>query len=106
MSTPRYDGLGADESRGDGPRLKPLGSPRGARVVVDEAGEPVAVVVGKRTARPRRVAAVRERWRIDDEWWRRPLSREYLAVVLEDGRPLTIYLDRIEGDWWVQQEEA
>jgi hypothetical protein len=92
-------------------RLKPLGSPqRAARVLVDEAGEPVAVVAARGTrgrgARPKRVAAVRERWRIDDEWWRQPLSREYLAVVLEDGRPVTLYLDRIEGGWWVQGEEG
>ena len=90
----------------DGQRLKPLGSPRGARVIVDESGEPVAVVAGRQSARPKRVAAVRERWRIDDEWWRAPLSREYLAVVLEDGRPLTLYFDRVEGGWWVQGEEG
>jgi hypothetical protein len=100
------DPLGPDAQRPDGARLKPLGSPRGARVIVDAAGEPVAVVTGRRSARPKRVAAVRERWRIDDEWWRRPLAREYLTVVLEDGRPLTLYLDRIEGGWWVQGEEG
>ena len=88
------------------PKLKPLGSPRGARVVLDGAGEPVAVAAGKPGTRPKKVAAVRERWRIDDEWWRRPLSREYLAVVLEDGRPLTLYHDRVEGGWWVQGEEG
>ncbi len=88
------------------PRLKPLGSPRGARVVLGQAGEPVAVVAGRRSARPQPVAAVRERWRIDDEWWRRPLSREYMTVVLEDGRSLTLYHDRTVGGWWVQGEEG
>ena len=90
-------------------RLKPLGSPQGARVRVDEAGTPVAVVVGKRRGmplRPLRVTAIRERWRIDDEWWRRPLSRDYASVVLEDGRSMILYLDRIEGGWWVQGEES
>ena len=52
------------------------------------------------------MTAVRERWRIDDEWWRRPLSREYLTVVLEDGRSLTLYLDLVQGEWWVQGEES
>ena len=93
-----------------GARLRPLGSPRGARVVLDEADRPVAVVDDRpargRSCRTRRIAAVRERWRIDDEWWRAPLSREYLSVVLEDGRPLTLYHDRVEGGWWVQGEEA
>ena len=87
------------------PRMRPLGSPRGIRMAVDEAGTPVAVSVGRR-ARPKRVASVRERWRIDDEWWRRPLSRDYLTVVLEDGRPLTVFHDRLEGEWWVQGEEG
>jgi hypothetical protein len=108
VSKPRpADPLGPDAQREGGARLKPLGSPkRATRVIVDDAGEPIAVVTGRRNARPKRVAAVRERWRIDDEWWRRPLAREYLTVVLEDGRPLTLYLDRIEGGWWVQGEEG
>jgi hypothetical protein len=50
--------------------------------------------------------AVRERWRIDDEWWRHPLSREYLTMVLEDGRSLTLYLDLVQGGWWIQGEES
>ena len=86
-----------------GPRLRPLGTPCGARVEVDGTGIPITVVVGRRT---RRVSAVRERWRIDDEWWRRPLARDYVTVVLEDGRPLTLYRDLIEGGWWAQGEEG
>lgn len=94
------------EMRPQETRLRPLGSPRNARVVVDAAGTPVAVAVEKRHARVKHVIAVRERWRIDDEWWRRPLSREYLTVVLEDGRSLTLYLDLVQGQWWVQGEES
>ena len=94
------------ETRSQKTRLKPLGSPRDAQVVVDAAGTPVAVTVGKRRAQAKRVTAVRERWRIDDEWWRHPISREYLSVVLEDGHALTLYLDRVEGGWWVQSEEG
>ena len=85
------------------PRLKPLGAPRGTHVVVGADGVPTAVVIGRRA---RLVSAVRERWRIDDEWWRSPLARDYLAVVLEDGRPLTLYQDLVEGGWWVQGEEG
>ena len=94
------------KTRSQEARLKPLGSPRNAQVVVDAAGAPVAVTVGKRRARAKRVTAVRERWRIDDEWWRHPLSREYLTVVLEDGRSLTLYMDLVQGGWWVQGEES
>ena len=48
--------------------------------------------------------AVRERWRIDDEWWRSPISREYLAVVLDDGRVLTLYRDLADDRWYAQKD--
>jgi hypothetical protein len=38
----------------------------------------------------RRVESVQERWRIDDEWWRESISREYRSVVLDDGRVNTL----------------
>ena len=46
---------------------------------------------------------MRERWRIDDEWWRKPISREYIAVVLDDGRALTLYHDLVDGSWYTQK---
>lgn len=51
----------------------------------------------------RRVVAVREWWRIDDEWWRSPVSRAYVALVVEGGRPLTLYRDLAEGGWYVHR---
>ncbi|RMH11748.1 MAG: hypothetical protein D6701_14605 [Gemmatimonadetes bacterium] len=56
----------------------------------------------QRRGRKFRVIAVRERWRIDDEWWRRPISREYFALVLEDGRPVILYRDLVHGGWYGQ----
>lgn len=75
-----------------GKRIRPLGTPREVRVNMNAEGTPNAVGVGRRT---RRVSTVRERWRIDDEWWRTPLARDYAVVVRDDGRPLTPYL--VEG---------
>jgi hypothetical protein len=48
------------------------------------------------------VAAVRDRWRIEDEWWREPISRRYYQVVLDDGTVRTLYRDAI-GDRWFEQ---
>jgi hypothetical protein len=79
------------------PRLKPLHSPSRIRVRTDEAGLPLKV-----QRRNGRVAAIREIWRIDDEWWRQPISRLYHEIILESGRLLTVYLDLIEGEWWEQ----
>jgi hypothetical protein len=43
-----------------------------------------------------------DRWRIDDEWWRKEISRMYFHVTLEGGRVLTIFQDLIAGAWFRQ----
>jgi len=88
--------------RPERPKLKPLARPLVVTVRTDEHGEPVHVRLPGKTAR--RVETVRERWRIDDEWWRESISREYLAVVLDDGRVLTLYHDLSDGLWYAQKE--
>jgi len=85
-----------------GAPLKPLAKPVAVTVRTDEHGEPTYVRLPGKTAR--RVEAVRERWRIDDEWWRERISREYLAVVLDDGRVLTLYHDLSDGRWFMQKD--
>ena len=81
-------------------RLRPLNQPRPIRVETDESGEPRAVVLGRERLA---VAAVQDRWRIDDEWWReRPVSRLYFSLLLEDGRVVTVYQDLI-GLRWARQ---
>lgn len=77
-------------------RLKPLGAPRRVQVVTDPSGAPLRVSPGRSW---RSVLSVRERWRIDDEWWRQTLSREYFEVVLQDGRIVELYRD-LEKDTW------
>ncbi len=80
-------------------RLRPLRTPAPARVRVDGEGFPVELL---RRGKRFRVISVRERWRIDDEWWRNPISREYYALVLEDGRPVILYKDLLGGGWFSQ----
>jgi len=50
-----------------------------------------------------RVEAVGEVWRVDDEWWRQPVSRRYFDVVLEGGKHVVLYQDLTTGQWWLQQ---
>lgn len=83
------------------PRLKPLARPKAVTIRTDDDGEPVFVRLPGKTAR--RVAVVRERWRIDDEWWRQAISREYRTIVLEDGAVLTLYHDLLDDSWYVQR---
>ena len=47
--------------------------------------------------------AVLEVWRIDDEWWRRPIHRRYLSLLLEGGRPVTVFQDLMDGSWYLQE---
>jgi hypothetical protein len=82
--------------------LRPLAKPVAVTVRTDEHGELTHVRLPGKTAR--RVDAVRERWRIDDEWWRERISREYLAVVLDDGRVLTIFRDLSDDRWYAQKD--
>ncbi len=89
-------------SRDERPKLKPLGRPLAVTVRTDAHGGPTHVRLPGKTART--VEAVRERWRIDDEWWREPISREYLTVVLDDGRMLTLYHDLSDGLWYAQKD--
>ncbi len=87
--------------RGHRPRLRPLGQPKAVVVHTDERDEPTHVRIPGKPAR--QVAVVRERWRIDDEWWRQTISREYRTIVLDDGTVITLYHDLTDGSWYVQR---
>lgn len=88
------------DSRGSrGPRLIALNAPEAVAVRMDAHGTPLAVLRERRWVA---VAAQRERWQIDDEWWRRPVSRSYHVVVLDDGALLTLYRDEVDGRWYRQ----
>jgi len=49
---------------------------------------------------------VKDRWRLDDEWWKRPISRLYYLVELEGGMLFTLFRDLESGDWYQQREAA
>jgi hypothetical protein len=83
--------------------LRPLNAPSPLRVQTDARGRLVSVWRHGRLT-PRTIAAVRDRWRIDDEWWREhAISRLYYAVVLDDGAFLTIYHDLTTDAWFEQR---
>ena len=49
------------------------------------------------------VDIVIDSWRIDDEWWRNPISRRYLDIVLEGGGHVVVFQDLVTGDWFLQK---
>ena len=90
---------GPAASRGPGPRLRPLATPRPIRVRTDAHDRPLAIGSERGWIR---IEAIREEWCIDDEWWRTPVSRDYRVVVLDNGRVETIYRDRVSSTWYRQ----
>ena len=78
---------------------KPVNTPEPVHVEDDASGLPLAV----RLPRRQRVAAIEDRWRIDDEWWRaEPVARLYCAVLLASGQRLVLFKDLINNCWYRQ----
>jgi hypothetical protein len=81
-------------------RVRPLNVPHPVRVTVDpQTGLPL--VLHERN-RARRIVRIQDSWQVDDEWWREPISRRYLQVVLANGALRTLFHDRIADRWFVQ----
>lgn len=80
-------------------RLRALNVPTSVEVVTNDAGVPVELVEGEDT---RTIVEVLEQWRVDDEWWRRPLARRYFDLALEGGGHVIVFEDLITERWFVQ----
>ncbi|MFW6200311.1 MAG: hypothetical protein ACOC8K_07055 [Gemmatimonadota bacterium] len=105
-------------------KLRPLHLPSPVPVRADDRGRPVTVgpadgsgtgsragsaagsstgsAAGSHEGGMKEVVQIREIWRIDDEWWREPVSRLYFEVVLEDGKRAVLYRDLTDGRWYRQ----
>lgn len=73
--------------------------------------QPILVTLDEQTGLPRllhernrvrEIERVQDVWHVDDEWWREPISRRYLQVVLRDGALRTIFHDRLANHWFTQ----
>jgi|SRR5467141_1719413 len=83
-------------------RLLALNVPHRVEVELDANGLPI----GMRDAgcgMSRSVETVGEVWRIDDEWWRRPISRRCVEVIFEGGGRVVLFEDLSTGEWWIQK---
>ncbi len=82
-------------------RLRAVNEPRTVTVEVNESG---LMTVGRPDGRTvGRVEAILESWRIDDEWWRQPISRSYLELLLAGGKRVVVFQDLLTGLWFIQQ---
>ncbi len=64
-----------------------------------EAGRPVVVLFKQRRIKVRELLNM---WRIDEDWWRLPISRLYFLVELENGARLTLFRDLVQSRWYRQ----
>ena len=76
-------------------RLRAINAPQ--RVQVELGLNQIPTTVGHQT-----IESIGEIWHIDDEWWRQPISRRYIEVILEGGKHVVLFEDLITGDWWIQ----
>lgn len=85
-------------------RLRPLNTPRRVFVELNERSLPVAVLQPKAAppATKRDVETIGEIWRVDDEWWRAPVSRRYIEVILLGGKHTVLYQDLTTNEWYEQ----
>lgn len=79
-------------------QLRPLNRPRPVTVLLE--GECPAVLIDR--GQRQRISRIQDAWRIDDEWWREPISRRYYRLVLENGSLRTLYQDLVTGLWYEQ----
>ncbi|MSQ30435.1 MAG: hypothetical protein EXR64_00180 [Dehalococcoidia bacterium] len=89
--------------------MRAIGMPRGLLVRVDADARPVAIARrDRRGARDEaRVEQIEEIWRIAEAWWREvSQARTYYRVILEGGRPLTLFRDDATGAWFEQPYSA
>jgi len=79
-------------------RLWPIGDP--IRVTADPLGTPQSFTwQGRRHP----VTRVTRRWRIDVDWWRGRVWREYFKLVTRTGLLVEVYHDLVDGGWFVQR---
>lgn len=81
-------------------RVRALNLPRPVAVTLDAQSGLPRILHDRRG--DRRIVRIQDEWQIDDEWWREPIRRRYLQVVLRDGALHTIFHDQTADRWFEQ----
>ena len=78
--------------------LWPEGEPIG--VEVDPIGTPRRFLW---RGRSHSVELITNRWRIDEDWWRGRIWREYFKLATHSGLLVIVYRDLAGKEWFLQQ---
>jgi hypothetical protein len=73
---------------------------RRVRVTVDAQGRPQQVTSAGAV---RRVTQICNRWRVDLDWWRKPVARDYWKVVLDDDVLCEFFHDLEDHVWFLER---
>jgi hypothetical protein len=49
------------------------------------------------------VQGIAKRWRVDVEWWRKRIWREYFKLYTHTGLLVVLYRDLLTGQWYLQR---
>jgi hypothetical protein len=77
-----------------------LAPARPVRVRIDADGVPTHL---ESAAGWQPVTRVLNHWRIDCDWWRSPVSREYWRLLIDDDLALECFCDRASTEWFVER---
>ena len=69
-------------------------------VVSDELGEPKRFEWQRGT---HQVDAIARQWRVDLDWWRIRVWRDYFKLVTNSGLLVVIYRDLLSDQWYLQR---
>ena len=78
----------------------PLLIPKEVQVTANETGEPIAVILKNRQ---RRVRRIKNTWRIEDDWWKEEIARQYFELDLDSGSSITMFYDLLSRKWYQQR---
>jgi hypothetical protein len=49
------------------------------------------------------VEQITKRWRVDQNWWKGRVCREYFLLRTASGLLVIVYRDVLRGDWYLQR---
>ena len=50
-----------------------------------------------------KVEIVANRWRVDEDWWRGRIWREYFKLATDTGLLVVVFRDLVGGGWYLQR---
>jgi hypothetical protein len=72
-----------------------------AEVRISAQGLPIAL---RTRAGWRQVVELALTWRVETDWWRMPIGRDYMRCLLADGECVDVYRDLSDGTWhWTRR---